>query len=206
MRTNKRALIFTGGSLPDMADLPMFDTDLVIAADSGYDVCLALEVRPDLLVGDLDSVACQQIDPSLPKRLMPTHKDVTDTMLACECAIEQGATEILILGGLGGREDHSLSNIFYLEALKDRGVDARVLDRQNEIRLLSDETAVIPRSDWRYLSLFALDECTVTVEGCEYPLKDYVLTRKNSFAVSNEIVAEAATVAVRGKILLARSK
>ena len=80
------------------------------------------------------------------------------------------------------------------------------MDARNEIRLLSDETVTIPRSDWRYLSLFALDSCTVTVEGCEYPLKDYVLTRKSSFAVSNEITDEAATVKVAGKLLLARSK
>ena len=206
MKTSKRALIFTGGSLPDLAEFPLYDTDYVIAADSGYDVCLALGIRPDLLVGDLDSVACREIDPDIPKKLMPTHKDVTDTMLACECAMEQGFREIWILGGLGGREDHSLSNIFYLEDLKDRGVEARILDRQNELRLLDTETAVIPRSHWKYLSLFALDRCTVTVEGCEYPLSDYVLTRKNSFAVSNEIIADAATVTVRGKILLARSK
>ena len=206
MKTNKRALIFTGGSLPDMAELPIYDTDFIIAADSGYDVCLALDIRPHLLVGDLDSVVCQTIDPALPKKLMPAHKDVTDTMLACECAIEQGADTILILGGLGGREDHSLSNIFYLETLKDRGIEAVIADRQNRIRLLADEVAVVPRSEMKYLSLFALDFCTVTVEGCEYPLKDYVLTRKNSFAVSNEIVGEAATVTVRGKVLLAQSK
>jgi thiamine pyrophosphokinase len=46
----------------------------------------------------------------------------------------------------------------------------------------------------------------VTASGCEYPLTDYTLTRKNSFAVSNEITAAAATVTVRGKVLLAQSK
>ena len=206
MKTNKRALIFTGGSLPDMTGIPILDTDVVIAADSGYDVCASLGIRPHLLVGDFDSVTCKRIDPSIPVKRMPTHKDVTDTMLACECAVEQGLTELWILGGLGGREDHALSNIFYLENLKDRGLEARIVDARNEIRLLSDETVTIPRSDWRYLSLFALDSCTVTVEGCEYPLKDYVLTRKSSFAVSNEITDEAATVKVAGKLLLARSK
>ena len=206
MKTSKRALIFTGGSLPDRTELPLRESDFIIAADSGYDVCLSLGIRPDLLVGDLDSVVCKDIDPSLPKKLMPTHKDVTDTMLACQCAIEHGSTEIVILGGLGGREDHSLSNIFYLENLKNRGVEACILDQRNEIRLLSDEVAVIPRSHMKYLSLFALDACTVTVEGCEYPLKDYELTRENSFAVSNEIIAAAARVTVRGKVLLAQSR
>ena len=206
MKTNKRALIFTGGSMPDRDQLTSHVAELIIAADSGYDVCLELGIRPHLLVGDFDSVVCRDIDPTIPKKQMPTHKDVTDTMLACECAIEAGATDLIILGGLGGREDHSLSNIFYLENLKDRGVNARISDGQNDIRLLADETAVSPRSDKKYFSLFALDSAIVTATGCEYPLENYVLTRKNSFAVSNEITSEAATVSVRGKVLLAQSK
>ena len=206
MKTNKRALIFTGGSMPDRSKLTDCAADIIIAADSGYDVCLELGIRPHLLVGDLDSIACEDVDSTIEKRLMPTHKDVTDTMLACECAIEAGATELIILGGLGGREDHSLSTIFYLENLKDRGVSARICDGQNDIRLLADETVIIPRSDKKYFSLFALDICVVTATGCEYPLSDYTLERKNSFAVSNEITSEAATVTVRGKVLLAQSK
>lgn len=206
MKTNKRALIFTGGSMPDRSMLTSQVADLIIAADSGYDVCLELGIRPHLLVGDFDSITCHDIDPTIPRKQLPTHKDVTDTMLACECAVEQGATELIILGGLGGREDHSLSNIFYLENLKDRGISARISDGQNDIRLLSDETVVVPRSDKKYFSLFALDSCVVTASGCEYPLTDYTLTRKNSFAVSNEITAAAATVTVRGKVLLAQSK
>lgn len=206
MNRNNRALIFTGGSLPDLSDFPLFDTDFILAADSGYDVCEALGIRPQLLIGDLDSIRAKSLPDSLPRKIAPTHKDLTDTMLACEYCIEQGYSRLVIFGGLGGREDHSLSNIFFLENLKDRGVDACLRDDRNVIRVLKDETVILPRDGMRYFSLFALDSCTVTLSGCEYPLADYPLSRTNPFAVSNEITEESAGITVNGKVILAQSR
>lgn len=206
MNKNKRALIFTGGSLPDLSDFPLLDTDFILAADSGYDACVSLGIRPHLLIGDLDSIRAKSVPDDIPKEIAPTHKDLTDTMLACEYCMARGYSELVIFGGLGGREDHSLSNIFFLEGLKDRGVNACLRDAQNTIRVLKDETVTLPRDGMRYFSLFAPDACTVTLAGCEYPLTDYPLTRTNPFAVSNEITAEAAQISVCGKVILAQSR
>ena len=206
MNPSKRALIFTGGSAPDLSDFPIFDSDFILAADSGYDRCATNGIHPQMLIGDMDSIRSAPAGADLPQKIAPTHKNLTDTMLACEYCVERGYTELVIFGGLGGREDHTLSNIFFLENLKDRGICARILDRQNEIRILADESVTLLRGKMRYFSLFALDECTVTLSGCEYPLDGYRLTRSNPFAVSNEITADRAEITVAGKVILAQSR
>jgi thiamine pyrophosphokinase len=119
-------------------------------------------------------------------------------MLACSLAIEQGVHEILILGGTGGRIDHSLSNLFLLENLRGRGVRAVLCDGANRVQLLRDESAELVRSSYRYFSLFALEDASVTITGCKYPLTDAPLVRTLPYAVSNEITADTAKISVSG--------
>ena len=125
----KWALILTGGECHTDAllrNIGLPKEPLIIAADSGYLKAAPLGVAPHILVGDFDSIP----EDAMPKEgevpeiiKAPCEKDETDTMLACEIAIERGCTSICIVGGFGGRCDHELSNIFWLENLKDRGVD-----------------------------------------------------------------------------------
>ena len=200
----KKALIFTGGYLNmSTTALTPADFDLILAADSGYLHAEKLHITPQIILGDFDSAPVPQTSAELFQ--VPVEKDETDTMLACRVAMERGATELLILGGTGGRADHFLSNLFLLEALCDQGISAVLSDGENTLRILQDETIQIPNFGG-YFSLFALDTCTVTLQGCKYPLTDFVLTRTNPFALSNEVAGESATVTVIGKAILCESK
>jgi len=168
---------------------------LILAADSGYKKALALEIVPDLLVGDFDSM---ERPASLPEGVeiyvSPCEKDDTDTMLACSLAIEKGASSLLILGGTGGRADHGLSNILYLESLRNRGVDALLTDGENRIRVCRDCTLTLPDRGGYFSVMSLSDRCTVTLTGCKYPLTNAVLRRELPYAVSNEVVGEAKIV------------
>ena len=104
------ALVFVGGHC-DTARVPqeMLSADLIIAADSGQITAAKCGVIPHLIVGDFDSSDLpSQTDAEIIR--VPAEKDDTDTMLACNLAIQRGARRITILGGTGGRIDHSLSN------------------------------------------------------------------------------------------------
>ena len=202
------ALIFTGGYCNTERFSPEdLRADLVIAADAGQITARRIGITPDILVGDFDSSPLPSSDFHGEIIQVPAEKDQTDTMLACDIAIERGAKHLRILGGTGGRIDHSLSNIFLLESLSQRGVCAVLCDGDNRLRFLYREKIDLPASGYRYFSLFALDTACVSISGCKYSLHDALLSRAHPYAVSNEITGDFASIAVSdGAVLLVESE
>lgn len=209
-----RALIITGGECAETVKLPKYG--MCIAADSGFITAERLGVFPDVIIGDFDSIGSsmptEYRDPKTGRCSEiirhPPMKNETDTMLAANCAVEHGADEVYIVGGLGGRADHTVSNIFLLERLRRSGISACLTDGSNELRVLigGDSTSVV-YGEYRYFSTLALDRCTVSVKGCLYPLSHSVLERANAYAVSNEpLVGNAEVECHEGVLLLARTE
>jgi thiamine pyrophosphokinase len=205
-----RAFIYTGGAVRTeyITEHPKAD-DLTIAADSGYHTAKALGERVDLLLGDFDSIGQVPRDEHMEIRQVPAEKDYTDTQLAVEIAIEHGVEEIIIIGGLSGRLDHTLSTLAVLEDLHGRGVYASITDGQSRARYIKSTSTLIARSAYKYLSLIAVDEVVkgVDIEGCKYPLKRATIRRRMQFAVSNEITGNVAFIAVKkGGVYIIESK
>ena len=196
------AVIFTGGHCSAEHLTPDdLRGDLCIAADAGRLTAERCGVQPDLIAGDFDSSALPENSP-VPIIRVPAEKDDTDTMLACDLAIERGAAKIRIIGGTGGRIDHTLSNVFLLENLHLRGVRAILCDGDNRVRLIRNESLRLSHGRFRYFSLIALDDAFATLTGCKYPLEDAPLKRSLPYAVSNEITADEAKITVRGGAVL----
>ena len=205
-----RAFIYTGGAVRAeyITEHPKAD-DLCIAADQGYHTAKALGERIDLLLGDFDSIGSVPRDEGVEIRQVPAEKDYTDTQLAVEIALERGAEDIVIIGGLSGRLDHTLSTLAILEDLNTRGVYCTVTDGQNRARYMKSTSTLIARSPYKYLSLIAADEVVkgVDIEGCKYPLKKATLRRRNQFAVSNEITGNVAFISVKkGGVFIIESR
>lgn len=196
------ALVFVGGHC-DTARIPqkMLSADIIIAADSGQLTAEKCGVIPHLIVGDFDSSDLPSGTDAEVIRV-PAEKDDTDTMLACDMAIQRGARRITILGGTGGRIDHSLSNLFLLEKWKMRGIDLVLCDGDNRVRVLLNETVLLSADGFRYFSLIALEPATVSVSGCKYPLHNASLIRTEPYAVSNEITDDTAQITVSGGAVL----
>ena len=205
-----RAFIYTGGTvrIESITEHPKAD-DLCIAADQGYHTAKALGERIDLLLGDFDSIGSVPGDEGMEIQRVPAEKDYTDTQLAVEIALERGADEIIIIGGLSGRLDHTLSTLAILEDLNARGVYCTVTDGQNRVRYMKSTSTLIARSPYKYLSIIAADEVVkgVDIEGCKYPLKKATLRRRNQFAVSNEITGNVAFISVKkGGVFIIESR
>jgi thiamine pyrophosphokinase len=93
--------------------------DLIVAADSGLVTAEEAGVRPDWVVGDMDSlVGLSRLDryPSERVRCFPRDKDLLDTEIALNLLWDEGCTDVVLIGGGGGRLDHLLA----LRALFDR--------------------------------------------------------------------------------------
>ena len=194
------AFIYTGGAvrIDGITEHPKSD-DLRIAADSGYLTAKALGDRIDIAVGDFDSMSADMIPDGVEQLRVPAEKDVTDTQLAVEAALNRGADQLVIIGGMSGRLDHTLSNLFILEDLADADVYAIMTDGQSRVRFVRSGSALIGRSGFRYLSIIAADPKVkgVTAEGCRYPLKNATLSRRCQYAVSNEITGNCALISVK---------
>lgn len=207
-----KAFIYTGGAIypENITEHPKGD-DIRIAADAGVLNAQRLGERIDVALGDFDSLRdrVSEIQKDVERVTVPAEKDETDTQLAVNEALRRGADELVIIGGLDGRLDHTLSNMAILEAMWEHKIPTVITNGQNRIRYIRSTSTLIARSGYKYLSVIAADDTVkgVSIEGCKYPLENARLSRKFQYTVSNEIVGNCALISVKkGGIYIIESR
>jgi len=199
----RRAFIFSAGSFYGTHLLPQAG-DLVIAADAGLLLCEKLNIVPDLVIGDFDSM--DQPDGFENCERVPVEKDDTDTMLAVKRALDAGCEELHLYGGTGGKRlDHTLANLQTLAFICRRGARGFLYDDHFTWTVIENTTLQLPRTvDWGLLSLFAMDSTVedITLTGLQYPLAHARLSPGFPLGVSNHIVEPLATVTCGSGLLL----
>lgn len=205
-----RVVLFAAGQVTDYTRIRSFlgEPDLIICADGGVRHAVALDLTPDLVLGDFDSIAPDLLrdvtERGIPILRVPVEKDQTDTELALREAVGRGAREILMVGASGDRLDHTLSNVLLLPGIPS-GVQVSLVDDKNLVRLLRPgDAATVAGRPGEYLSLLPLTpEATgVSITGVKWPLADATLRWGESLGVSNQLADAAATVSVRTGLLL----
>jgi len=202
-------VIICGGKIENYTYVKKYiqDADIIICADSGLRHCKFLQVSPDILLGDFDSVSSEDLkafeSAGINVLRYPVEKDMTDSELAIEIAVQKGCNKVILLGALGTRLDHSISNVLLLKKLTDRGVEGILADEHNEVRLINS-TIEIVREENTFITLLPIDGNAegVTTEGLYYPLKDATLKTGSSWGVSNRFSAEKASVRLKKGYLL----
>ncbi len=207
----KRAVIISNGTINDYSYYNNWfsDDDYIICADGAIRHCLSLGIVPDLWIGDFDSCDYEKICMSQPQLKsvetlhLNTRKNETDTHKACMVAIERGFKKVAILGGIGTRVDHMLSNIHILEFLYNNGANTTISDEKNDIHIFDSHLRLARRR--KNLSLIPLDKAVLvkSTSGLEYPLENYVLDRNISMGVSNVICSEFAEIFIENGLMLA---
>lgn len=203
-----RIVICTGGQLGAWALAHIKPDDLLIGADSGARFLIKNGRRPDISIGDFDSVseedlleireysgqtiACDPID-----------KNYTDTEMAIRLALDLQPTEIILLGALGTRFDHSLANVHLLALSSQQQVKMTIIDDHNKISLISDQLN-IEQQGYPNVSLLPLSLKVegITLDGFQYPLTDAELTIGQSLGISNVLVSSTGTISIRKGLLL----
>ena len=222
------ALIVTGGrvNIDFIREyIRTLSYDKVFAVDKGLEAVDKLEITPDVIIGDFDSVKRSILDKYNEKIASksidtvkiehPTMKDDSDTELAVKNAIDSGAKKITIIGATGSRMDHVLANLSLLIKMSEAGIEGDIVDETNRIRLLSSRSGrneiVIEKENQfgKYVSLIPIEKAVyhVTMEGMLYPLYDSTLMWGNSLTISNEINEKTARIRVGdGTVLLIESR
>lgn len=202
-----KALILAGSDITLTAALKELckNAGFVVAADSGVRHALALEVTPDLIVGDFDSATEKDLAlyPDVPQKRHPVRKDSLDLELALKEATARGATDLIIVGTLGGRLDQTLAALFI--AVRYR--------KTYRVTLHSGDAAAYPLQTGDTLTLnvpagvsfsvLSLEPSQLSLEGASYPLTHAALPFGVGLGVSNETTGAPLVVTMhKGSALL----
>ncbi|NLI55287.1 MAG: thiamine diphosphokinase [Clostridiales bacterium] len=187
-------------ALPQQHALRPAPGDLVIAADGGY--AHLAGVHADLVVGDFDSLGYVPEGETVVRH--PAEKDDTDTMLAARLGLERGYHAFLLLGGVGGRLDHTLANIQTLAFLRANGARAALQGETVTVTMIQNEALRFREGLSGILSAFSYGERASGVyeRGLAYALDDATLTDANPLGVSNAFTGAPAELSVRSGRLL----
>ena len=194
-------VIFSGFG-PDMeatSALPeICPGDFLACADSGFEVCISAGLRPDVVIGDFDSLSPDQSlkieELGIEKIAYPSEKDDTDMMLCAKHGLSLGFERFLIVGGIGGDFSHTIANLQALSFLYDSGCSAMIVTETNIIRMTDGEKLpegiVFEGRPGGRFSVFSYTEfCSgVYIQNAKYELTDAVLTHSRPLGAGNEFI------------------
>ena len=188
----------------DVADFKPQESDLIIAADGGWQLALQMGVTPSMLVADFDSLGIPSLPDGVELVKLPIEKDVTDTAEAMRQAYEAGHRSFLLLGCTGGRLDHLQATLATAADYVRRGCEVTLADEQNEIHLLTPGSYMYPACPDEKVSFFAFGEevTGLFAEGFMYPVANYTLSPYDALCVSNEWVEEDACLSFKTGLLM----
>ncbi len=178
--------------------------DFIICADNSFPKAIAENIMPHLIIGDFDTGAPVKFPKGVEVKRFPVEKDDADSMLCVKEAAARGYTEITVVGGMGGRLDHTFANIQMLAYGAERGLCIRLADGENEAFLMRPGKITLPRKSGFSLSLFSYDAeaSGISLSGVKYPLSGGTLTNRFPLGLSNEITDEYAEIALGNGLLL----
>ncbi len=199
-----RAIIFANGNFEKNSDFSIVQNyDVIIAANGGVRHCLTLNLTPDFIIGDLDSIKPQEKNELQAKgvRLVtyPRNKDQTDLELALRFAISQGIREIHLLGLMGNRMDQTLANFLLLAREDWSGVRLTVSEGPDFAYLLrSGESLTILGNPGDLISLIPLSSTVegITTNNLRWQLTHATIEFGSTLGVSNEMTQSTANVAI----------
>ena len=210
-----RCVIISNGDISDYGYIRSLinDDDILIATDGALRHCDSMGIVPHVWIGDNDSgnFSCEKLDDmtwNTEVIFLNPIKDATDTEAACDYAIEKAFDEVMMLGSIGNRFDHSLANVYLLRKFADKGIKARIVN-ENNIIFMAEKHNIIRKSCYNNVSLIPLegDMNSVANRGFYYPLTGESLAMYSSRGVSNYLVEDEGEITIdSGSALIVLSR
>ena len=146
----------------------------IICSDGAANEFIKNGGKPNAIVGDCDSISKENRE--LYSNIIFPVKDqeTNDLTKSVQFCVERGLKEIVIVGGTGKREDHTLGNI---SLLADYISIAKVVMVTN----WGVFTPIISTTEFKSykgekISIFSIDQVKLKTENLKYPLNDRILT------------------------------
>jgi thiamine pyrophosphokinase len=205
----EKCLVIANGAPPKGEEIAYFRRkgyDTLLAADGGAEAARRLDLTPDYIVGDFDSVSDETLERfrGASEIVHVAEQDSTDVEKCFRFALERGAKRAVVFGAFGDRLDHSLANVSHI--LKYRhSLRATIASGKSALSTV-DGVGKFPSRAGETISLFAFNPAVrVTTVGLEYPLDKEPLAFGSRESVSNVVVGdEFRVVALGGPVVVAR--
>ncbi|MEE0705574.1 MAG: thiamine diphosphokinase [Adlercreutzia sp.] len=176
--------------------------DAVIAVDGGFSSLETIGVRPDLALGDFDSLGF--LPSGVEVRAFLPEKDASDMELALEEAVRRDASAVTVYGALGRRLDHTLANLQLFASFAERGLAVSTVGEEACVEFLVGPGELsLDGVAGGIVSVFSLtDESRgVTEEDLKWELDAVTMTSRTSWGLSNELTGRPARIAVESGTL-----
>lgn len=202
-----RLLIVSNGTIenPEWYSPMAGDFDKIIAADGGADNCMKLNIVPDFIIGDMDSISenAKRAFEGRSEIIHDPDQDKTDLQLAVRLANSLKPERIRIIGAIGRRMDHTISNIM---ALTETEAESEIVDENNIVRVVEDSLEITGRKG-DIVSVVALSDVKgLSYEGLKWEVKNRNLP-SGWTGICNEMTGVNAKVTLRGgKIVVIKAK
>ena len=180
--------------------VPPIDGD-VIGVDAGAALALRLGLKMVLAIGDFDSIdanALEVLRERVPVETYPRDKDLPDSALAIQAALQRGYTDITIYGALGGRIDHQHANL----VLCTKHPQITLKDASTTVKAYPVGTHSLTPEPCSVFSVFAFEPAVLSLSGSVYPLDHYRLLPTDILGLSNRFRDTPVTLNVHAGTVL----
>ena len=202
---SKFAILLGGDVMPTNRLKAQLAGARVIAADSGMKHAAALDLTPELWVGDFDSASTvlEETYREVPRQVFSTAKDATDGEIAVQEAIGRGASEVILVGAFGGQFDHALAHVTQLIALAERNIKAFATSGSEEAWPLLNTLTLWQIAKGTRVSIVGLSNMkALSIIGVRWPLNKRDVPMGSTLTLSNESSGDVAITLEQGRALV----
>lgn len=198
-----KVLIVANGEKPakDLFLSELNKADILIAADGGALTCLDYHVKPDVIVGDMDSFN-NHADHKL-NIIFDPDQETNDLEKALNYSLKAGGTHVTVLGATGSRLDQTLKNISVMAQFNSKFDDIVFRDSHGWMKILprSYSLKTVPGTP---ISLFPISGHVsgIKTTGLEYPLNNEPLENGVRDGSSNKATTHEIKISHQNGILL----
>ncbi|GAA0861097.1 thiamine diphosphokinase [Paraclostridium tenue] len=189
------------------------DYRYIICADGGAKHLYKLNIVPNYIIGDLDSLEESIINYYKNKyvnfKKFPQRKDETDAQLCIHLAKDLKISEIHLIGALGGRIDHTIANINLMYYIKELGINPIIKSKYEDLYMIENEGINVKGKKGDIISIIPAkgDVSGVTLENLEYPLENAIIKYGNPIGISNVMKSNQCSIKVKnGCLIIVKNK
>ena len=172
--------------------------DFFISIDAKLENLKELGVRPNLILGDLDSAEIDGLDNQI-EVIELSDQNKTDLEKSLDYCKEHSIKKVLILGSSGLRDDHSMANILLASSYSDN-LHIELITSFYRIIFVRENTKInAPHAPVSIISLSSDNK--ITTSGLKYDLNNEKL-KSFSHGISNEVNGDNFTVEAESTIVV----
>ncbi|WP_455538444.1 thiamine diphosphokinase [Terrisporobacter sp.] len=186
--------------------------DYIIGADGGCNHLYKMNIIPNYIIGDLDSIDKDIVyyykNKNINLKKYPREKDETDSQICINLAKDLNCSEVDFYGALGGRIDHTIANIGLMHYSRKMNIKPKIISEKEEVIIIKNEEIILKGNKGDTISIIPImkDANNVTLKKLKYKLDNSKIGYLSSLGVSNEMLEDECIIKIEdGYALIIRN-